>query len=376
MRKQIVSDAGAETQADEAWPGQAQPLLYNAELLEKSFFFHDIAVHCRANDRQLLDWLDEMPGAFLQPAHTRGEVQYTICWYEDAAHFPLQLPPARRRTDTIQLLPGTLLKYYDSADAARDYHRYAALEGVNGTSLTVIERNAPVLITQLEQLERYQPAFLRRYVYLLALGHVMSRFGFEPFHAAAISAPWDERQGALIVGASGSGKTTLGIGCAIAGCGLLGDDLVLLRAEEGNEAIAAYAVTHEVALRSGSLGLWDTLSFLTTYAADRRDKRYCSINDIRAESARLSTPIGLLLFPTLTGEARSHAIPMSKAQTLQALIEQTISTRHQHHHSRAELFALLGQLAQQASGYRVFIARGANDGPELVRSLFAGARYG
>src|SRR5947209_11353026 len=126
MHKQIVTDAGAETHA------------YNEDLLEKSFFFHDIAVHCRANDRRLLTWLDEMPGAFLQPAHTQAEVQYNISWYEEAAHFPLQLPPMRKRTDTIQLLTGTLLKYYRSADAAFEYHSYAALEAVNGTTLTVI----------------------------------------------------------------------------------------------------------------------------------------------------------------------------------------------------------------------------------------------
>ncbi len=364
MRKQIISDAGAETHA------------YNAELLEKSFFFHDIAVHCRANDRQLLAWLEEMPGAFLQPERIRGEVQYNISWYAEAAHFPLQLPPIRRRTDTIQLLTGTHLKYYRSPDAALEYHSYTALEAVNGSTLTVIERNTPVITSQLERLERYQPSFLRRYVYLLALGHVMARFGFEPFHAAAVTAPRDERQGALIVGASGSGKTTLSIGCAIAGCGLLGDDLVLLRAQALDDAIAAYAVTHEVALRSSSLGLWEALAFLTPYPADRRDKRYCSINDIRAGSAHLSAPIRLLLFPTLTDEARSRAIPISKAQALQALIEQTISTRYQHHHTPTALFALLGQLAQQATGYRVLIARGANDGPALVTSLFAGERHG
>lgn len=364
MRKQIITGAGAETHA------------YNEELLEKTVFFHDIAMHCRANDRQLLTWLDEMPGAFLQPARIRSDAQYTISWYEEASHFPLQLPPARRRADTIRLLTGTLLKYYRSSDAALEYHSYAALEAVNGATLTVIERDAPVITTQLERLERYQPSFLRRYVYLLALGHIMTRFGFEPFHAAAVTSPWDEGQGALIVGASGSGKTTLSIGCAIAGCGLLGDDLVLLRAQAHDDAIAACALTHEVALRSSSLELWDALAFLTPYPADRRDKRYCSINDIRAGSARLSAPVRLLLFPTLTGEARSSVIPMSKAQALQALIEQAISRRRQHHHTPAAIFALLGQLAQQATSYQALIARGANDGPDLVRSLFAGERHG
>jgi hypothetical protein len=204
----------------------------------------------------------------------------------------------------------------------------------------------------------------------------MARFGFEPFHAAAITAPGDDQQGALLVGASGSGKSTLSVGCAIAGCGLLGDDLVMLRAQERDDAITACAVTHEVALRSSSLSLWHALTFLAASPADGRDKRYCSINAIRAGSARLETPIRLLLFPVLTDETRSRVIPMSKAQALQALIEQAIGTGYQHHHPPETLFALLGQLAQQAAAYRVLISRGANDGPDIVTSLFAGERYG
>lgn len=364
MRNQIITDSGAGTYAQ------------NANLLEKTFFFHDIAVHCRTSHPQILAWLAEMLDTFPEAAHVRGEVQYTILCYDDAAHFPVQLPAARQRTDAIQLLPGTILKYYRSADATLEYHSYMALAAVNGAILTVIERDAPIVTTQLERLERYQPSFLRRYVFLLALGHIMTRFGFEPFHAAAITAPWDDRQGALLVGASGSGKTTLGVGCAIAGCGLLGDDLVLLRAQEQYSAITACAVTHEVALRSSALRLWDSLTFLASYPADEREKRYCSINDIRAGSARLETPVRLLLFPALTGEAHSRVIPMSKAQALQALIEQTISTGYQHHHTPATLFTLLGQLAQQASSYQVLISRGANDGPDIVRSLLAGERYG
>lgn len=364
MRNQIVTDSSAETHAQDA------------SLLEKTFFFHDIAVHCRTNHPQILARLAEMLDAFPEAARVRGEVQYAILCYDDAAHFPAQLPAARQRTDAIQLLTGTILKYYRSADATLEYHSYVALEAVNGAILTVIERDAPTVTIQLEKLERYQPSFLRRYVFLLALGHVMTRFGFEPFHAAAITAPWDDRQGALLVGTSGSGKTTLGVGCAIAGCGLLGDDLILLRAQEQDTAISACAVTHEVALRSSTLQLWDALAFLAPYRADGRDKRYCSINDIRAGSARLETPIRLLLFPALIDEARSRVVPMSKAQALQALIEQAISTGYQHHHTPTTLFALLGQLAQQATAYQVLISRGSPDGPDIVKSLLAGERDG
>lgn len=358
-------------------PGySAETQVQNARMLEKTFFFHDIAVHCRTNHPQILIWLAEMLDAFPEAARIRGEIQYTLCCYDEAACFPVQLPAARQRTDAIQLLTGTRLKYYRSKDGAHEYHSYAALEVTNGAVLTVMERDAPIVTTQLERLERYQPSFLRRYVFLLAVGHVMTRFGFEPFHAAAITAPWDGRQGALLVGASGSGKTTLSVGCAIAGCGLLGDDLVMLRAQEQENAITACAVTHEVALRSSSLPLWDALAFLAPYAADGRDKRYCSINEIRAGAARLSAPIRLLIFPELTGEARSRVVPMSKAQALQALIEQAIGTGYQHHHTPATLFTLLGQLAEQATSYEVLIARGSPDGPAIVTSLLAGERHG
>ena len=363
MRNQIVTSSSAETHAQ------------SAGLLEKTFFFHDIAVHCRANHVQTLALLEEMFGAFPEPERTRGEIQYNIWCYEGAAQFPLQLPPVRQRTDTIQLLTNTVLKYYRSQDSALEYHSYTALEAVNGATLTVIERDAPIVTTQLEMPERYQPSFLRRYVFLLALGHVMARFGFEPFHAAAISAPWDNHQGGLLVGASGSGKTTLSIGCAIAGCGFLGDDLVMLRAQPPDNHIIACAITHEVAVRSNSLQLWDSLAFLTRYPADLRDKRYCSINAIRAGSARLQTPIRLLLFPILTNDTRSRVIPMSKAQALQALIEQAISKRYQHHHTPETLFAFLSQLAQQAASYQIAISRGANDGPAIVKSLFTGEQH-
>lgn len=364
MRNQIVSSSSAETQMQsENW-------------LEKTLFFHDIAVHCRTNHTQILALLEEMLGAFPEPQQARGEVQYNIWCYEHASQFPQQLPEERYRTDAIQLLTNTVLKYYRSSDSTLEFHSYAALEGVNGAALTVIERNATRITTQLEMPERYQASFLRRYVFLLALGHVMARFGFEPFHAAAITAPWDNRQGALLVGASGSGKTTLSIGCAIAGCGFLGDDLLMLREQRPGGAIVACSVTHEVAVRSNSLQLWDALAFLARHAADRRDKRYCSIETIRAGVARWQTPVRLLLFPTLTSDAESCVIPMSKAQALQALIEQAISNGYQHHQTPETLFAFLSQLAQQAASYKIAVSRGASDGPAIVKSLFTGGPHG
>jgi len=364
MRNQLVTNSSAETQT------------HTGRSLEKKLFFHDIVVRCRTNHAPVLDLLEEMLGAFPEPEHTRGEVQYDVCCYEHAGHFPIQLPAARHRTGAIQLVTGTLLKYYHTSDSTLEFQHYSPLEAVNGAALTIIQRDTPVITTQLEMPGSYQASFLRRYVFLLALGQVMARFGFEPLHAAAISAPWDDRQGALLVGASGSGKTTLSIGCAIAGCGFLGDDLLMLREQTPGGAIAACSITREVAVRPDSLQLWDALAFLAHYPADPRDKRYCSIEAIRAGSARLHTPIRLLLFPTLTSDNESRVFPLTKAQALQALIEQAIGKRYQHHQTPETLFALLSQLAQQAASYQVAISRGANDGPAIVKSLFTGKHHG
>jgi hypothetical protein len=220
--------------------------------------------------------------------------------------------------------------------------------------------------------ERYQSTFLRRYVFLLALGQLMHTFGFEACHAGAITAPWDSQQGALILGGSGSGKTTLSIGCATIGCGLLGDDLVMLRVQTPDSTIVANAISHEVSIRSGSLDFWPTLSFLRNVPADQRDKRYTTIECVRAGAACSQAPIRLLLFPSLTEEAQSSVIPLNKASTLQELVNECLDKKYTTHQAQKRLFLFLSTLAEQATGYRIAIARGSNDGPQIVRSLFAG----
>src|SRR5216683_573138 len=119
MRNQILSSSSAamHTQTE--------------GLLEKTLFFHDIAVHCRANHAQALTLLEEMLGPFPEPEQTRGEVYYNILCYGQASQFPHQLPTARHRTDAIQLLTGSLLKYYRSDDSTLEYHSYSAFEPVN-----------------------------------------------------------------------------------------------------------------------------------------------------------------------------------------------------------------------------------------------------
>jgi len=340
--------------------------------LERDYFFHDVRVTCQTDHPAMLAILDEMLGIFPEPEKQLGEFKYIVLCYESVAHFPVQLPASRKRTATVRLLTDTRLKYYVDRTSRTEYQSYEALPPVNGTVLTAISRSQNVVLTQLELPGQYQATFLRRYVFLLALGQFMSRFGFEPCHAAAITAPSENEQGALIIGASGSGKTTLSLGCANIGCGFLGDDLMMLRKTAVEGIISAYAITHEISVRSSSLHLWDSLDFLRSYPVDIRDKRYCSIEEVFSGTSRMHTPVRLLLFPSLTNETQSVVTRMSKASTLQRLVDECMSTVNSNPQAQAKTFLFLSQLAEQAPGYQIAIALRANDGPQIVRSLFTG----
>ncbi|MEO8972410.1 MAG: hypothetical protein ABI406_12510 [Ktedonobacteraceae bacterium] len=342
-------------------------------LLGKDYYFHEIRVTCQTNHLAIMVILDSMLGMFPEPDTPRGHTNYTVLCLDQADHFPVPLPHQRRRIDTVRLLTDTRLKYYSSLDQATEFQSYAPLSSVNEAALSVIDTAHNRALTQIVAPEWYQTGFLRRYICLLALGRLMHTYGFQPCHAAAITAPGDSRHGALILGDSGSGKTTLSLGCAITGCGLLGDDLVMLREDNSGKSVNAYSISNEVSVRSNSLTLWPTLSFLQQVPADKRDKRYCTIEQLQSGATRLQTSIRLLLFPSLTTATESVVTRLSKAALLQELVDQYISKRTMSMQTQEYIFSLLGRLVEQAAGYRIAIARGSNDGPEIVRSLFVEA---
>lgn len=342
-----------------------QPSLHNIN------WFHDIRVTCGTNAPILQTALAEMLGIFPAADRAQGEVTFTVLSRLQDEPFTLSLPDDRRRTETMRLLTETKLKYYRGKQDGRRYLVYDALPRVNGRALSVIDTVRHEAWTEIEAPIEYQAAFLRRYVFLLALGQLMHPFGFEPCHAAVVTAPWDDQAGALIVGGSGCGKTTLSLGGASTGFGLLGDDIVMLRRETETGPIEAYAISHEVSIRSATLSLWPNLHALACLPVDRRDKRYCSIEQVRPGAARLRAAIRLLLFPSLADGGRSAIIPLRKAQVLQRLIDECMGKSILPQDEQEQLFIFLSALVEQAPGFQLVIARGANDGPQLMASLFA-----
>jgi hypothetical protein len=321
----------------------------------------------------LMVLLEDLLSTFPKPDMIRGKAEYALFCYDSEEHFPVQLPHKRQRTETLDLLTGTHLKYYTNHDRSVHYHYYAAQPSVNDRILSVISPEQHMAVMQLTTLEHYDLTFLRRYLLILTLGELMHSYGFVPCHTAAITAPWDDQQGALLLGTSGSGKTSLSLSCASFGCGLLGDDLLLLRQHTQDARVYAHSISSEVSVRSATLDLWPALSFLKALPADTRDKRYSTIEQIRAGATCRQTPITLIIFPTLIEDARSSLTPLSKAATLRELVTLCVSKNDSYQQSQEHLFSLLGAMAEQAQGYQLSIARGDNSGPDLLCSLFTEA---
>jgi hypothetical protein len=270
------------------------------------------------------------------------------------------------------------MKSYLDSDSTMVYQSFKTLASHRdiGAAFSAISLIQHVALTQIEMPERYEPMFLRRYVLLMALGQLLRMYEFEPCHAAAITAPWDQGLGVLLIGASGSGKTTLSMGCVSIGFGLLGDDLVMLREHGTSGTIHAYSILHEVSIRSGTLDLWGSLSFLRALPSDHRDKRHCTIEHVHAGATRFQTPIRLLIFPSLQTETKTQVIRLSKAKTLQALIDQCMRKQPIHPPSQEKLFCNLCRLAEQAPGYRLISAQNTHDGPQIISTLLTGQTYG
>lgn len=336
------------------------------------YYFHDIRITCYTNHSALATLLESVLGIFPQPETVVGEASYYLLCYDQAGDFPFQLPAQRRRLETLRLLTNTTVKYYTDIEGKIAYHVYKPQAEVNAPVLNVLFPQQQAALTQIEAPERYTGTFLRRYVLLMALGELMRSYGFEPCHAAAVTAPWDDQQGVLIIGASGSGKTSLSLGCACDGYGLLGDDLLMLRLHPAEQRLYAYALTTEVSVRPATLDLWPALAFLKIYPTDERDKRYCTIEHIHTGATRLQTPISLLIFPTLQEDGPSTYTPLSKAAALQELLEQCMGNNGVDRRHHQQLFSLLATVAEQAQGYRFAIARSDTTGPQLLRLLFTG----
>jgi hypothetical protein len=211
------------------------------------------------------------------------------------------------------------------------------------------------------------PALTRLVTYALSAA-LRQRRRFE-LHSAAVVHP-DSGAGVLIAGPSGSGKSTMAVHLASAGWPFLTDDVLLLGAEP--DGIAAWPLRRRFAITP------------ETYAASRFLQARTALDDLEVqEGKRPFTPHavfaggfrdccrpGVLLFPELTGAARTDVARLATGETMARLIRMNPWSCYDRSTAPQHLEAL-SRLAQQTAAYAVRAGRDVLE-PSASVDLVAG----
>ena len=205
------------------------------------------------------------------------------------------------------------------------------------------------------------PALTRLVTYALSAA-LRQRRRFE-LHSGAVIEP-ESGTGVLIAGPSGSGKSTMAVHLAAAGWPFLTDDVLLLGVE-GNDApgtttdgVTAWPLRRRFAITP------------ETYAASRFLQARAALEDLEVqEGKRPFTPHamfaggfrdrcrpGVLLFPELTGEARTAVARLAAGEAMARLIRMSPWSCYDRATAPQHL-AALAALTKQAVAYTVRAGR-------------------
>jgi hypothetical protein len=162
-------------------------------------------------------------------------------------------------------------------------------------------------------------------------------------HAGVVTAA--DGRALLLPAASGSGKSTTTLGLVRAGFGYLSDEFAVLDPN-----------THEVhpfprplALKPGTRKLFPELDALAVTQPPDHGTAYVPPVALRPDAIGRTAPIGWVVFVRYEAGAATSLEPLTKAQTLVALAENTF---HFPERSRAAL-PLLADVASASPGFRL-----------------------
>jgi hypothetical protein len=222
-------------------------------------------------------------------------------------------------------------------------------------------------------------AFARLLFY--ATQAALRQCGLYELHAAAVVPP-DRADGVLngvlIIGASGSGKTTLAMRLTAAGWSNVADDLVLIR--DGSPAAEAFAFRRVFAATETTLdacpapGLEDATREPNAFEPA---KRRLDPEVLFPGSFVPSCTPGVLVFPVITGEARTEARPIGAPEALTRLVRMCPWATYDTAVARPHL-AALARLARQCDSYELQagtdLLYDAQAAPRLFAPLATGPR--
>lgn len=192
---------------------------------------------------------------------------------------------------------------------------------------------------------------------------LLKEAGLFPLHAAGLA---KERKGFLFPGRSGSGKSTLILNMVRAGYGLLSDDTVFLRLQDGR--VEALSFPEEINIKEETIELIPELSRVKNFTVnDLRQKSSFSIEELYPGCVVEKSTPAVVVFPEITDNDATVVEPMSRTEALALsmrygffFVDPSTTGRH---------FEILSQLARQAECYRLYSGRNQEELERVINAL-------
>jgi hypothetical protein len=227
------------------------------------------------------------------------------------------------RVQAVDRLPA-LVPIDASSLAQEDGVSYSAADGrlfleTEGFAISVADLEAHRLDVYVNRARASSTWSVEHFAILPLIVEFLRLRSLFPIHAAAL-----EHHGrALILPAvPGSGKTTLAVALVRAGLRLLSDDMPFL-CRDGGE-VAVLASLEDVNVCADSIGFFDELRFLAAQVPDERGKRSFSPGALFPGGLAERGAPRLLVFPALSGAARSVLHPISPMEGFRSLLEHSL----------------------------------------------------
>jgi hypothetical protein len=204
------------------------------------------------------------------------------------------------------------------------------------------------------------------YVFMTLILALRGR-GIYHLHTAAVLSPKQELT--LICGGQRAGKTTLATALGVAGWHPISDDGLVLRATtQGGAQLQAFK--RDFHLAAALLQQWEALRDVE--ARYFYHDRACVDGLTFFQTAQLGdstfTQVDQVLFPQITGEAKSWLEPMPKSEAIRRLIGQSMFFPLGRQHTQAQL-TVLTTLTNRASFDRLWAGRDFWEDPQQAALL-------
>ncbi len=313
---------------------------------------HGVAVEVRCDHPVLAELVARRLAFFPETAGADDAVRLEL--RATAAH--LVEPPEGPVRPVYEPETGEVL-YAEEDDALYvDYGRVRALvRGAAGSAL----------VSVLEPVEEVAWAATRPLV-TLPLLELLKRRGVFGVHAAGVAL---DGHGIALAGSSGSGKTTLALALALAGFDLLGDDMLFLRAENGEPVLLAFPDELDVSET--------TVSFFPELEARLRQDALAGAAKRQLDPTALEAAVvagarpALVLFPQIAPSGGSSTVePLSSGEALLELAPNVLLTESSS--SQRHLDAL-GSLVRAGRCFRLNTGRDFDQVAAIVRELLESA---